>query len=172
MLDLSRNQLTGDIQTEFWEQKTGSPVPHLIELYLNDNQLTWSTLPTELGSLTKLERLHLQNNMLSGTLLIGTTPQGTEMATGLEKLAEAIVSFRPVFRELALWGNPGLELSATMSDDLVKRVDRAVLRTALRRRQAVRTGQEERGEGSAFSRILDMVCRPLCSTFTENDPVL
>lgn len=128
VIDLSRNQLTGDIPAEFWESKMGSSTTYIKELYLNDNQLTWSTLPTQaqLEGLTKLERLYLQNNMLTGTI---PSDPDADPVTGLEKLAEAAVSRTKGFKELALWGNTGLEPTTDqMSDDLAKRVDRAVLR--------------------------------------------
>ena len=117
-LNLSRNQLTGDIPAGLWD------MPELEELHLNDNQLTWTTPPTEsqLEALTMLEQLYLQNNMLTDTIPLA----------GLEALT--VDDSDPpepttTFRELALWGNPGLGPTAQqMSDDLVKRVDRAVLR--------------------------------------------
>ena len=117
VIDLSHNQLEGNIPDELWNSTK------LKELYLNDNQLTWSTLPTQaqLEGLIRLERLYLQNNMLAGEIPVA----------GLEALT--VDDSDPpeptnTFRELALWGNEGLELLTAMSDELVKRVDRAVLR--------------------------------------------
>ena len=119
VIDLSRNQLTGDIPAGLWD------MPKLEELHLNDNQLTWTTLPTDtqLEALTKLEQLYLNNNQLEGEIPLA----------GLETLT--VDDSDPpepttTFRELALWGNPGLELPSgqRMSAGLLKRVDRAVLR--------------------------------------------
>ena len=117
-LALSRNQLTGDIPAAFWD-KTG-----LSRLYLNGNKLTWAVIPTQaqLEALGSLQELYLNNNLLEGEIPVA----------GLEALT--VNDSDPpeptdTFKELALWGNEGLELSTTMSNGLLKRVDRAVLRT-------------------------------------------
>ena len=117
-LALSRNQLTGDIPAAFWD-KTG-----LSRLYLNGNKLTWAVIPTQaqLEALGSLQELYLNNNLLEGEIPVA----------GLEALT--VNDSDPpeptdTFKELALWGNEELELSTTMSNGLLKRVDRAVLRT-------------------------------------------
>ena len=68
------------------------------------------TIPTQLGNLARLKYLYLNNNMLTGA-----TP-----ATELQTLAN--------LEELGLWGNDQLTWD-TISDELGKRVDRAVLWT-------------------------------------------
>ncbi len=100
-LFLRNNQLTGSIPTQL-----GS-LTSLQRLYLNNNQLTGS-IPTQLGSLTSLQQLYLDNNMLTGSAI----------PTGLATSA--------TLQELGLWANEGF--TATISNELGKRVDRAVLR--------------------------------------------
>ena len=100
-LFLNQNELTGSIPTQL-----GS-LTSLQRLYLNNNQLTGS-IPTQLGSLTSLQQLYLDNNMLTGSAI----------PTGLATSA--------TLQELGLWANEGF--TATISNELGKRVDRAVLR--------------------------------------------
>ena len=125
-LSLSQNQLTGTIPTELGNLSS------LQLLYLSQNQLT-GTIPTELGDLTQLRRLRLWGNELTGTIptwlgdltnlqqlylnnnmLTGSTP-----ATELGTLTD--------LEELGLWGNEELTWD-TISNELGKRADRAVLR--------------------------------------------
>ena len=85
ILDLSNNQLTGEIPSEignltnltdlylYSNQLSGSIPPeignltNLTKLYLNGNQLTGS-IPPEIGSLTNLTELWLYNNQLTGII--------------------------------------------------------------------------------------------------------
>ena len=78
------------------------------KLRLEDNNLV-GTLHEDIGKLEKLEVLQLNDNKLAGVV----------PTAKLEALTN--------LKELALWGNDGL--SGTISDELGKRVDRAVLRT-------------------------------------------
>ena len=126
-LSLSRNMLSGTIPTELgelaalqylylWGNELTGTIPaelgdltSLVELSLSRNMLS-GTIPTQLGNLTSLKYLYLDNNMLTGS-----TP-----ATELGTLAN--------LQELGLWGNEGLTWD-TISNELGKRVDRAVLWT-------------------------------------------
>ena len=126
-LSLSRNMLSGTIPTELgeltalqylylWGNELTGTIPvelgnltSLLELSLSRNMLS-GTIPTQLGNLTSLKYLYLDNNMLTGS-----TP-----ATELGTLAN--------LQELGLWGNEGLTWD-TISNELGKRVDRAVLWT-------------------------------------------
>ena len=101
-LYLNNNMLTGEIPASLGD------ITSLEFLYLNNNMLT-GEIPASLGDLTSLQDLYLNNNMLTGA-----TP-----ATELETLAN--------LKELGLWGNEGLTWD-TISNELGKRVDRAVLR--------------------------------------------
>ena len=60
-LDLSNNQLTGEIPSEI-----GS-LTNLTLLTLNGNQIT-GEIPPEIGNLTNLEYLYLYNNQLTGVI--------------------------------------------------------------------------------------------------------
>ena len=124
-LYLAQNELSGEIPAELgdltslwslflWGNKLSGEIPaelgslaSLQRLYLNNNQLTGS-IPTQLGSLTSLQQLYLDNNMLTGSAI----------PTGLATSA--------TLQELGLWANEGF--TATISNELGKRVDRAVLR--------------------------------------------
>ena len=103
-LYLNNNQLTGGIPNL-------SALTALERLYLNNNQLTGG-IPN-LSALTALGRLYLNNNQLTGEIPL----------TDLGNIAD--------LEEIALWENPQLELPAgqQISDDLGKKIDRAVLRT-------------------------------------------
>ena len=148
-LYLHNNQLTGSIPTQL-----GS-LASLQRLYLNNNQLTGS-IPTQLGSLTGLQRLYLNNNQLTGSIptqlgsltglqllylnnneLTGAIPTQLGSLTGLQQLyldnnmltGSAIptgLATSAALQELGLWANEGF--TATISNELGKRVDRAVLR--------------------------------------------
>ena len=131
-LELSKNNLSGTIPAELGE------LTDLFVLTLDENQLT-GRIPPELGNLTSLQYLYLHENELSGNVpaQIAELPSlqilylYTNMLTGaiplteLEALADANRS--PIFLELALWGNDGLTGTELISDELGKRVDRAVL---------------------------------------------
>ncbi len=148
-LYLSRNQLTGAIPTQL-----GS-LTSLRQLYLNRNQLT-GTIPAQLGSLTSLRQLYLNRNQLTGTIpaqlgsltslewlylwgneLTGAIPSELGNLSSLQllylnqnQLTGAIPSELENLSnllELAFWGNE--DLAYGISDELGKRVDRAVLRT-------------------------------------------
>ena len=60
-LDLSNNQLTGEIPSEIGN------LTNLEVLWLYSNQLTGS-IPSEIGNLANLERLWLNNNQLTGEI--------------------------------------------------------------------------------------------------------
>ena len=155
-LHLSNNQISGEIPTELGnltslqylylhENELSGTIPTelgslqgLFVLTLDENQLT-GRIPPELGNLTSLRYLYLHENELSGNVpaQIAELPSlqilylYTNMLTGaiplteLEALADANRS--PIFLELALWGNDGLTGTELISDELGKRVDRAVL---------------------------------------------
>ena len=149
---LHSNNLSGTIPTEL-----GSLTQLIIDLDLSNNQLS-GTIPTELGNLTGLNNLLLHSNNLSGTIppevvrmanlvdldlsnnqLSGTIPAGlwnndirklyfdNNMLTGssIPSELEALAALN--LRELRLWGNEGFT-GTVVSNELGKRVDRAVLR--------------------------------------------
>ena len=142
------NELTGTIPTELGD------LTILLELSLRDNQLT-GQIPTQLGGLSSLQRLHLQRNRLSGSIptqlgglsslqhlflqnnqLTGQIPTqlGDLSSLSLFDLSDNQLSGSvptdlenlPVLEEFGLWGNDDL-MWDTISDELGKRVDRAVL---------------------------------------------
>ena len=142
------NELTGTIPTELGD------LTSLLELSLRDNQLT-GQIPTQLGGLSSLQRLHLQRNRLSGSIptqlgglsslqhlflqnnqLTGQIPTqlGDLSSLSLFDLSDNQLSGSvptdlenlPVLEEFGLWGNDDLTWD-TISDELGKRVDRAVL---------------------------------------------
>ncbi|KAM1442200.1 hypothetical protein ACFX13_010096 [Malus domestica] len=63
LIDLSNNQLTGQINSTHWENLT-----NLVKLNLRSNQLD-GTIPPSLYSLPVLQQLQLSNNQFSGQLL-------------------------------------------------------------------------------------------------------
>ena len=101
-LDLSRNMLSGEIPDL-------SALTDLVQLDLSRNMLS-GEIPATLGQLTSLERLYLTGNDLTGTI-----------PTQLESLTTLL-------EELGLWGNEELTWD-TISNELGKRADRAVLST-------------------------------------------
>ena len=109
-LYLHINRLSGEIPAELGN------LTNLRELLLYTNQLS-GEIPSELGNLTSLQRLYLRGNQLSGEIPL----------TELEALTDATRS--RIFLELALWDNDGLTGTESISDELGKRVDRAVLST-------------------------------------------
>ena len=116
-LRLNNNQLSGPIPPQLMSSII------LGELRLNDNQLSGPipapsdhpNFPVLLGlALANLRILDLSNNQLSGPIPV--------------KFEDFLIPGTPRLRELALWGNEGLTGIDGVSDELGKRIDRAVLR--------------------------------------------
>ena len=84
-------------------------------LNLGGNRLS-GPIPAELASLSDLERLYLNDNQLTGMI-------------PLTKLESSFAARNSVLQELALWGNDQLTGTEDISDELGRRIDRAVLRT-------------------------------------------
>ena len=108
-LNLSTNQLRGSIP---------DVLGRLIELTFLalDNNILSGKISTELGNLTNLRRLHLNDNQLTSMI-------------PLAQFEALVAPADSVLQELALWGNDQLTGMEGASDELGKRVDRAVLRT-------------------------------------------
>ena len=92
-LDLSNNQLNGEIPTELGD------IPNLQSLFLFGNNIQ-GEIPTELGNLTSLKRLFVSGNNLSGCIPINLqdVPNNDLGVTGLPycDLADAETTVAPV----------------------------------------------------------------------------
>ena len=140
-LYLNNNRLSGPIPPEL-----GNP-ERLSELRLNNNQLS-GPIPPQLMSSIILGELRLNNNQLSGPIPAPSDHPNFPVLLGLAlanlrildlsnnqlsgpipvKFEDFLIPGTPRLRELALWGNEGLTGIDGVSDELGKRIDRAVLR--------------------------------------------
>ena len=124
-LYLNQNQLSGEIPAELGNLTV------LQRLYLNQNKLS-GEIPAELGNLTELSYLYLNDNKLSGEIpaeLGNLTTWLWELYLNNNKLTGTIpteLGDLTELQEFGLWGNDDL-MWDTISDELGKRVDRAVL---------------------------------------------
>ncbi len=96
-----------DVPVALWYGVSADSDGRVTELLLEDNNLS-GTIHQDIGELKRLEVLYMNDNSLTGTV----------PAEKLETLSS--------LKELALWGNTGLR--GTITDELGKKVDRAVLR--------------------------------------------
>ncbi len=96
-----------DAPIALWYGVSADSDGRVTELLLEDNNLS-GTIDQDIGKLEQLEVLWMNDNSLAGTIPVAE----------LETLGS--------LEELALWGNAGL--GGTITDELGKRVDRAVLR--------------------------------------------
>ena len=96
-----------EVPVALWYGVSTDSDGRVTELLLEDNNLS-GTIHQDIGKLKRLEVLYMNDNSLTGTV----------PAEKLETLN--------YLEELAFWGNTGLR--GTITDELGKRVDRAVLR--------------------------------------------